>query len=127
MLHCQYTHLGWEDRQEIYWGLKHGWSIRRIALDIGCNPATVSREIRRNQSPSGHYSAQAAHVAICNRRKEKPKRIRLKNEIVRRYVEGCLRRRWSPEQIAGRLPIDHPGETTNSESTYSYIYNERRD
>ena len=127
MLHRQYTHLDCEDRREICWGLKHGWSVRRIALDIGRNPATVSREIRRNRSPSGCYSAQVAHVAARNRREEKPKRICLKNENVRRYVEEGLRRGWSPEQIAGRLPIDCPGETTNSESIYTYIYNKRRD
>jgi len=29
---------------------------------------------------------------------------------------------WSPEQIAIRLPIDHPKETTSYEAIYHYIY-----
>ena len=29
---------------------------------------------------------------------------------------------WSPEQIAGRIRIDHPGETIDDETIYRYIY-----
>jgi IS30 family transposase len=29
---------------------------------------------------------------------------------------------WSPEQIAGRLPKDHPGQSINHEAIYQFIY-----
>jgi IS30 family transposase len=34
---------------------------------------------------------------------------------------------WTPEGIAGRLPLDLPGLTTNYESIHVWIYTERRD
>ena len=38
------------------------------------------------------------------------------------YVRKKLRKKWSPEIIAGRLPIDQPGETICHETIYQYIY-----
>ena len=38
------------------------------------------------------------------------------------YVRSKLRKHWSPEQIAGRLPIDHPDESICIETIYQYIY-----
>jgi len=33
-----------------------------------------------------------------------------------------LRKRWSPETIEGRLPIDFPGESITDETIYRYVY-----
>jgi IS30 family transposase len=38
------------------------------------------------------------------------------------YVEKQLKAGWSPEQIAGRLPIDYPGEHIDDDTIYRYIY-----
>ena len=52
------------------------------------------------------------------------RRARLKNHLVFLYVREHLRppHSWSPETIAGRLPIDHPGESICTETIYRYIY-----
>lgn len=50
-------------------------------------------------------------------------------ERLRRYVEDKLKEDWSPEQIAGRLPIDFPdhGRTRVSHETiYAYVYADKR-
>ncbi len=47
---------------------------------------------------------------------------RLKNDLVRQYVKNGLARGWSPEQISGRIPIDHPGQSINHEAIYQYVY-----
>lgn len=49
----------------------------------------------------------------------------LKNEKVFAYVLDHLRRGWSPEQISGRLKLEHPNDTTwhiCTESIYRFIY-----
>jgi IS30 family transposase len=33
-----------------------------------------------------------------------------------------LEKGWSPEQIAGRLPFDHPGQAISHEAIYQFIY-----
>jgi len=37
-------------------------------------------------------------------------------------VKEGLAQGWSPEQISGRIRIDHPGQTINHEAIYQYIY-----
>jgi IS30 family transposase len=49
------------------------------------------------------------------------RRHRLKNDLIRQYVVDNLEEGWSPEQIAGRLPIDHPGQIISHEAIYQYI------
>ncbi len=51
-------------------------------------------------------------------------KARLKNRNIYWYVREKLILGWSPEQIAGRLPIDHPGESIHHETIYRYIYND---
>jgi IS30 family transposase len=52
----------------------------------------------------------------------------LANPVIRAYVQSHLvNDGWTPEAISGRLPIDHPGRSTNYESIYQWIYQERRD
>ena len=38
------------------------------------------------------------------------------------YVLAKLKEDWSPEQIAGRIGIDHPGLKVSHEAIYQYIY-----
>ena len=40
-------HLQYDERVIIQTRLKDGWSIRKIAIEIGCSPTTVSNEIQR--------------------------------------------------------------------------------
>lgn len=43
------------------------------------------------------------------------------------YIREHLREPhlWTPEQIAGRLPIDHPGASITPETIYRYIYSKK--
>lgn len=42
-------HLTWEDRHEIQRGLREHRTFTEIALNIGCSPDTVSKEIRKHR------------------------------------------------------------------------------
>jgi IS30 family transposase len=61
-----------------------------------------------------------------SRKQTAHKRPRLKNETIRSYVEEKILLGWSPEQVAGRLKLEHPALSTNYESIYLYLYNEAR-
>lgn len=107
-----------------------GRSIREIASFLQRSPSTISREIRRNQGSMfgkrGYFSGEAHRLAL-KRFSETHKRGRLRNEFVLEYVEKKLKERWSPELIAGRLPMDHPGEKISHESIYQWIYTEAKE
>lgn len=54
------------------------------------------------------------------------RRLRLKHVSIRSYVHGKLRMGWSPEQIAGRLSVEHPDVRISHEAIYQYIYAQYR-
>ncbi|MCA9369991.1 IS30 family transposase [Candidatus Woesebacteria bacterium] len=122
--HKKGTHLSLEERVEIYKLKEQGFSIRRIGRKIGRNHSVVSRELSRNSKPFSNegYKPVKAHTLSKQRTKMQRQQAPLKNPAVFLYVREKLRIKWTPEQIAGRLPIDHPGESISYETIYQYIY-----
>jgi IS30 family transposase len=95
------------EREEISRGVAAGASCRQIAARLGRAPSTVSRELARNGG-RGRYRAQPADAAAY-RRAQRPKAAKLLLEPrLRAVVEAKLALRWSPEQIAGWLPLAYP-------------------
>jgi len=111
-----YEHLRVEER-----GLWRKESIRSIAKRLGRSPASISREVTKNQALKKRYFPRLAHERALLKRKERGRKLRLKNQTVRRYVVEKLKAGYSPEQIAGRMPLDI-GETISHEAVYQYIY-----
>src|SRR6266542_307256 len=86
-----------------------GEGVRAIARELGRSPATVSRELRRNVDPKS--SAYRPHAAqrLAEQRRARPKTGKLVADVeLRAFVEGRLKRRWSPEQIAQALRSEFP-------------------
>ena len=97
------------EREEISRGIAAGESSREIAARLGRAPSTVSRELARNGGRA-RYRAQAAG-ATTFRRAQRPKPAKLVLEPrLRAVVDAKLALRWSPEQIAGWLPLAYPGD-----------------
>jgi IS30 family transposase len=95
------------EREEISRGVASGESYRQIAARLGRVPSTVSREVARNGG-RGRYRAQLADAAAFGRA-QRPKPGKLVTEPrLRAVVEAKLALRWSPEQIAGWLPLAYP-------------------
>jgi transposase, IS30 family len=124
-----YKHLQSCERDEIACLLAKGYSIRKISRILSRNPSTISREIRRNGSQirDTMYRSHRAQLRADERKKKSHHKIRLKNDLIRDYVDHKLSIDMTPEQIAGRLTRDLEGYRTNHESIYLYIYNERPD
>jgi len=119
-----YRHFSVEEREKIQQGLWGKRSIRAIAKDLSRSPASVSREITRNL-PLEHflYTPRLAHERALRQRKSRGRKDRLKNSFIRDYVTTHLKeRRWSPEQIAGRLSSDYPELSVSHEAIYQFIY-----
>jgi transposase, IS30 family len=98
-----------KEREDIAYLRGHHLGVRQIAGWIGRDPATVSRELRRNSSPSPRrYRALSAHIAACERARRRRPRKLVAGSAVRAEVAAGLRAGWSPGQIAGRLKRDYP-------------------
>lgn len=117
-----YQHLGVEEREEIQCGLWRKESIRSIAERLGRSPASISREVRKNQTPIKElYSPRLADAKAQAKRRSRGRKDRLKNETVRQYTVEHLKIGWSPEQIAGRMKLEGIGSISH-EAIYQYIY-----
>ena len=103
--------------------------MREIANYIGNNrnASSVCREIAgKPHKGVGKYQAHISHEKALEKRFGK-KGIRLKNEVIKKYVIEKLKLGWSPEQISLRLPLEHDGESISYEAIYQYIYAETKD
>jgi IS30 family transposase len=97
------------EREEISRGVAAGEPCRQIAARLGRAPSTVSRELARNGGRH-RYRAQPADAAAY-RRAQRPKAAKLVTEArLRAVVEAKLALRWSPQQIAGWLPLAYPSD-----------------
>jgi transposase, IS30 family len=120
-----YKHFTIEEREKIQELLWQKASIRNIAKAIDRSPASVSRELQRNfmSGVRKTYIPRAAHKRALEHRKHRGRDERLKNGRIRIYVVTHLKRRWSPEQIAGRIKTDL-GEHISHEAIYRFIYHQ---
>jgi len=101
--------LSLAEREEISRGLLVGQSMRTIAFLLGRSPSTVSREVASNGHGHRYRAWRAEKTAV--RRARRPKLAKLvRCRRLRLEVERLLTERWSPEQIAHRLVLDHPDD-----------------
>ena len=122
-------YLTFAEREEIALARAAGESIRGIARRLGRDPATVSRELRRNAPTPGRYRATSAHAAAWVRA-SRPKPAKLvTNQVLRELVERYLKLKYSPEQIAGRLRVQFPDDPemwVSTETIYQSLYVQSR-
>jgi transposase, IS30 family len=118
-------YLSLAEREEIAVGLAARKSLRQIARELGRPVSTVSREVDRNSSAAGSYRATAAQYR-AEVRARRPKTAKLAgSEELRGWVQGKLRKRWSPEQISRRLAAefaDRPEMRVSPETIYQSLY-----
>lgn len=120
-----YTHFSAHERDRLAVLRAEGKSIRQIARILRRSPSSVSRELRRNARRHG-YLPRAAQERACSRKSAASRRPRLKSPLLRQYVEARLLERWSPELIAGRVPLDLGAVSISHEAIYQWIYSQAR-
>src|SRR3977135_567626 len=106
-----YGQLSLEERVEIYRLHAGGRSQNEIASALERAPSTISRELRRNSRPTkvwmGGYEPVRAQQ-LAERRRRWDGRFKLARQPdLRNCVGKSLAMGHSPEQIAGRLALEH--------------------
>lgn len=114
--------LSLSEREEISRGLVAGQTLRKIACQLGRAPSTVSREVKTNGGRS-HYRAAGAHQGAYER--ARPKMPKLVTGPLTSKVESWLGQWRSPQEIANRLRLEHPGDSAmwvNHETIYQSVF-----
>jgi transposase, IS30 family len=83
----KYIQLSSEERDKIAILRAHGLSLEKIAQAIGRNKSTISRELKRNNSPIYNvYLPHKADMRAKERKHQSGKRKRLKDPMIEKYV-----------------------------------------
>ena len=141
-----YSHVSLDERVQIEKLVDAGVSKRQIAKKLGRSPSTISREINaRSWLPSNTaaaYTEYGPHLKFGDRTKRQyraslaqdhskrtasnsHKPTKLRDDKLVTWVCDHLRKGWTPEEIAGRLPIEFPDDNTmrvSHETIYAWIY-----
>jgi IS30 family transposase len=106
-----YQHLSLDERFCIAGFSWLGFTVRAIATILGRNPSTISRELARNKSPvQDQYNPVAAHRRSGERQQWSRPCPKSKSPRFLESIGKGIEAGWSPEQIAGRLRLEHPGD-----------------
>ncbi len=118
-------HLNQRERDHIATLRAEGRSLDFIAKLLGRNQGTISRELSRNKSDDGIYLPSVANEKYLERKSKALKGNRIRDDFAIEFIITNLKIRWSPEQIAGRLNLDHPTHYFCTETIYAWIYDPR--
>jgi IS30 family transposase len=88
-------------------------NVTKIAQLLGHDKSMISRELRRNAGCRGYRAKQACELSC--KRSESSRNANTLAPWVKERANALLRLPWSPEQIAGKLPVSH-------ESLYLHVY-----
>lgn len=117
----KFSQLSYYEREKIYTGLQEGKSQKAIALLIGRDKSTISRELARNSDRIGYlYPGKAHEMALGRRNKNKPKLEKIPE--LAEFVVCCLKKKWSPNAAAGSWSRANPAMTITDETIYQWIY-----
>ena len=122
--------LSFAEREEIALARARGETMRAIARRLGRAPSTVSRELRRNADRRERLPGDDRARARL-RARVAPKPAKLATNLALRAARAGRSdvRRFSPEQIAGRLRRQFPDEPemwVSTETIYQSLYVQSR-
>jgi len=113
-----------EERYVIERMVRFDRPLREAARILGRPASTVCREVAHNGRREGLRGVEAHRIAGERARRPKPLKL-VANQGLARRGEAWLRRCWSPQQIAGRLRLEHPDDPhwwVSHETIYKSLY-----
>ena len=120
--------LSLAEREEISRGLVAEESCRAIARRIGRAPSTVSREVAGHGGRQRYRACEADRAAWQRARRPKPAKLATHPQLGA-LVAAKLKLRWSPQQIAGWLRLEHSDEPelqVSHETIYTSLFVQSR-
>src|SRR3972149_4743867 len=132
-----FHHLHLEEREKLFFWHEQGVSLRDIGKRLKRSHTSLGKELKRNKMGVGKRSREYTvfHYVPCRAQKKAEQRAGnqrrkapLKEPLIFLYVREHLRPPycWTPEEIAGRLPVDYPVHTMDDETIYRYIYGKKQ-
>src|SRR3989338_10886397 len=119
----RYKQLSLLEREQIFCLRKEKLSFREIGRRLNRPHTTLTREFLRNAKYGQPYIPCIAQKKAEKRSVSQRSQASWKGSEIYLYVRDHLKiDRWSPEQIAGRLSLDHPKLHICHETIYSAIY-----
>ena len=120
----KYYQITSEERYTISTLRREGFNQSEIARALGRHRSSISREIRRNLSTFDrcYRPFVASHRARARRSRSRKNSRFEANDL--RLVEQLLRKKWSPEQISGRLRRDGTLSISH-ETIYRHTWNDK--
>ena len=122
----QYKQLGAEERATIMLMSRDEKGIREIGRFLNRSPGTLSREMDRKLGGGIEYDASLAGEQASLLRAKPRKGLKLVVDgALFGVVVDHLKKKWSPEQIAGTLKVMYPGqpsERVSHETIYHTLY-----
>lgn len=118
-----YKQLSLLEREKIFGFRKEKVSFREIGRRLNRPHTTLTREFLRNARYGQTYIPCIAQKKAEKRSVNQRSQASWKGPEIYLYVRTHLKEdRWSPEQIAGRLSLDHPKLHVCHETIYRSIY-----
>jgi IS30 family transposase len=120
--------LSFAEREEIFAGVCRGDSDSQIGRVLGRHRSTIGREIARCGGRRGYRPLRAERIAQQLARRPKATKLAGCPRLLAAVQDG-LGRRWSPQQIAARLKLDHPDDQLmriSHETIYRSLYVQAR-
>ena len=119
-------YLDRDERYEIARLREAGDTITDVAEMLGRSKSTVSRELDRNANPrTERYEPERADRLAWDRQR-RPKESKLSGSApLRQKVQKMLNKRCSPDQVSGRLKVEHPDDPSmhiSHETIYQSLY-----
>ena len=130
----KFKHLSLEEREKFFAWKTQGVSLREIGRRLDRPHSTFARELKRNKTGHGRCSNEYLSMVYlpCQAQRKADRRgfrqrykAPLKNPQTFLFVRENLRAGLTPDEIAGRLPLIHPGESISYETIYRYIYSKK--
>lgn len=120
----KFSHIKKAERLEIAVLLQKKYSHREIADVLDRDHTSVDREIAANSVRGKYQPQKAQHKSSVKRKYAKYQGMKIHHdEVLENYVKKKLRKRWSPEEISGRLRnVDTRITYVSSRAIYKWCY-----
>lgn len=114
-----YRRVTAEDRFQLKTYLSAGLNQSEIAVKLGFNKSTISRELSRNTGGRGYRIKQAQRLSEGRQAwRGLPRKL---DKPMQKILDVLLAKKWSPEQISERLQLEGQA-TVSHETIYRYVY-----